>query len=112
MSFGREERTGGHYPGLVVLLSPEDNNRLGYNQPVNLKEGDLAMCCKHSGDCFWDYKMIKLSYDSDHQLRFTCGVKFSAYVLGTPYYKQPTEREFHLLMAGETTALTGKVVIK
>jgi hypothetical protein len=80
-----------------------------------LKDGDLAMCIKHSGDCFWYYQLVDNDFsfypqfDIDKKLRRGYRLikesNFGAYTLGDAYEFQPTDREFHLLMAGERTAL-------
>ena len=76
-----------------------------------LKEGDLAMCTKLTGDCFWDYVLVRpnISPVESHVgptgkqvYKAILGSRFGAYTLGTPHTWQPTERQFHWLMAGES----------
>lgn len=111
-------RTDGHYPGLIVSIDETDFSRVG-NCWMNgrLKKGDLAMVLSHSGDCFFDYALVATKfwindgkeYRPDlpmrHGYRLIQESKFGAYTLGTTYKYQPTTREYHLLMAGETTTM-------
>ena len=113
MSTNRRWRTGGHRPGLVVLVGSGDLSRVGNCwMKGRLRQGDVAMCLQHRGDCFWDYALLRSSpieilVDSNDRFlyRLIRESEFGAYTLGTPYERwQPTEREYHLLLAGESVA--------
>jgi hypothetical protein len=79
-----------------------------------LLDGDLAMAVRWSGDCFWYYRLIEFSpnrrfgdgpYKGQCVYRLIAGSEFGAYVIGAPYELQPTDREKHLLLAGESIGL-------
>jgi hypothetical protein len=96
--------TGGHHPGLVLTLSENDLERVGNCwMRGRLRAGDVVMCMEHSGDCFWNYALLECFANG---YRLIAGSKFGAYTLGTPHEWQPTTREFHLLMAGESVLTT------
>ena len=59
---------------------------------------DLALCAAHSGDCFYDYILVK---EYTNGLRGIPESKFGSYALGKEESVELTAREFHLLMAGE-----------
>ena len=58
---------------------------------------DLCVCIKHSGDCFDDYFAVRKQEDGKYKI---VG-KFGAYVFGSSR-GELTERDFHLLLAGES----------
>lgn len=81
--------------GAVYRYSHADHAcRMGHNerQPGN---GDLCLCVRHSGDCFYDYAVLRF----DHG-QWTVEFKFGAYAFGTPELELST-RAVHLLLAGE-----------
>lgn len=80
-----------------------------------LLEGDVAMVVRHSGDSYYTYKLVNFGATAgDGRYRGRClyqlidASAFGAYELGTPYAYQPTEREIHLLLAGESIALDAR----
>lgn len=75
-------------------------SRLGSNdrQP---REGSLAICARHSGDCFFDYVPLRIDYGK----RTMNGLpkrEFGAYAFSEEAKVKLSPRRFHLLMAGET----------
>lgn len=92
---------------MLVSLSPKDFSRVGHCwMRDRLLDGDLAMVLSHAGDAFWDYVLvehgswIRHGKENRHGYRLIGESRFGAYVLGTPFKYQPTEREYHLLVAG------------
>lgn len=91
--------------GAIYLLEKKDmeSYSLGNNskQP---KVGDLCLCVRHSGDCFYSYIVLKSipslkrtrNYTLDY---YTTGLRFGAYVLGKKV-KKLKDKEFHLLLGG------------
>lgn len=80
------ERWGrGNQLGALYVLTEEDlEHRLGDND-INdkLKEGDKAVCMKHSGDCFFNYQLLREL--TGYILTASRGKKFGAYaLLGMP----------------------------
>lgn len=103
-------RTDEHYPGLLLVIAEKDFSRVGNCwMKGRLKVGDLILCMKHAGDCFWKYAIVEnhftLASTGRQGYLLVAASAFGAYTLGTPYEFQPTTREFHLLMAGETISL-------
>ena len=95
------EQRGGRTVGVVYVLDAEiDNKRFGSHWfKGRVKDGDVVLCTEHSGDCFYDYKLIKvyangLEIHSDSPC--ICG-----YTLGRESQAVLTARECCLLMAGE-----------
>lgn len=113
-----EWRSGGHRPGLILVIGEQDLSRLGHVwMQGRLLVGDLIMCLRRSGDCFWQYCLVGHRHPLDpfcspecygRGYRLMPFTEFGAYVLGTPYVYQPSEREFHLLMAGERIELSAE----
>ena len=116
-------RKDGVVLGKVYRLSKRDLGRVGGCwMNGRLHVGDLVMPIRHSGDCFYDYRLIQggttrentrvmnaqgqLCYDAPK------GAVFGAYSLGTLYEEQPTEEEYHLLMAGVHTAFSDRLDVK
>lgn len=60
-------------------------------------DGDLCVCISHTGDCFNDYFAVRKQEDGKYKI---VG-KFGAYVFGRDIGTL-TERDFHLLLAGES----------
>lgn len=91
---------GGRDVGCVIRFTEADNHRLGNNEPrVSLRDGDLALCVRHSGDYFYDYRLLVRT----PQDQYTLGTAFGAYECGMSQ-KIPGQK-FHLLMAGLPTDL-------
>ena len=100
-------RPGGYHVGLIVQIEDPENERIGACWFAGrLRQGDRLLVTAHSGDCFWDYRLL-CSYGPD-RVRLIETERISGYCLGKPHEKQPTTSEFHLLMAGEKTALTAQ----
>lgn len=106
--------TGGHHPGLVLVVRQEDLGRVGNCwMKGRLKVGDIIMCISHSGDCFWNYMLLEhmgmdgFKKPAANVYRLIEGAKFGAYSLGAPSLLQPTTREMHLLLAGESVSVQG-----
>jgi hypothetical protein len=107
------ERTGGVKAGDIIEIKKADFSRVGNCwMRGRLKKGDLAIAIQQSGDCFWTYALLKHdSVDIRNRPLYQIipEARFGAYVLGTPYPYQPTEREGHLLLAGEMIPLSAQV---
>jgi hypothetical protein len=105
-------RPDGVYFGQLRLLHAADNLRVGHCWMAGrLLDGDIAMALEHAGDCFWRYVLLGREYTRNvakqRVYKIEPASKFSAYTLGVPSAIQPTEREMHLLAAGEFVALSG-----
>jgi hypothetical protein len=84
---------------LLVLNDPNDLERIGHCwMEGRLKLGDVVLCFDHSGDCFNDYILIEVFHNG---IRGIPESKFGAYTLGTETKWQPSNKEYHLLLAGE-----------
>jgi hypothetical protein len=81
-----------------------------------LREGDLVAPVAHTGDAFYSYQLVEggtwftlgrnpgvPAYQIPQGL---VGVTFGAYALGSKLDAQPTQREWHMLMAGEAVNFT------
>jgi hypothetical protein len=100
-------RSGGLHVGLIVEVKEPDSGRRGLDWfNGRLRKGDLLLVTQHSGDCFWDYRLIQSS--GPDKVRLIDSERISGYILGEPHEKQPTIREFHLLMAGESSELSAR----
>lgn len=101
--------TGGHYPGLVLVLREEDFAQVSNCwMKGRLKAGELIMCTKHAGDYFWYYALLEHVGKNTHNkeiYKLNLRSEFGAYVLGETTSYQPTHREFHLLMAEEQVCM-------
>lgn len=103
-------------PGMLLLLNEKDLKRVGNCwMKGRLMLEDLVMCLKNTGDSFYEYCLVEhhvvLHQGNKEGIGYKAILesKFSAYSLSTPYYIQPTEREAHLLVAGEQTHLEADV---
>ena len=98
------ERPGNTIGALYRVRDDSENSRVGHCWMAGrLRKGDLLLCIEHSGDCFNNYVLCELHTNA---IRALHGSKFGAYVFGDPLVEELTAREFHLLMAGESVALT------
>lgn len=101
----RPQRLGGVHTGQLFTVRPEDFGRVGNCwMRGRLKEGDLIFSMGHSGDCFWTYCLVEHDVFTVHGqglYKLIPESSFGAYVLGELYPSQPTDREVHLLLAGE-----------
>ena len=89
----------GNTIGKVYLAEPE---RFGINKGV--KKGTPCLCVDHTGDCFYYYVPIK-TYIGKSGKKFisaSLNKEFGSYTFGKLAKKQFTNREYHLLLAGET----------
>lgn len=111
-----EWRTGGARIGKVYRVLPSDLGRVGNCwMRGRLREGDLVTPISHSGDCFWQWQLINGEGPFTYHARgavgpgfkINAGVRFGGYCMGELLAHQPTDREYHLLMAGETVHFTG-----
>ncbi len=105
------ERKGGHEVGLVVKLTAKDNERVGNHwMRGRLLDGDLAICLEHTGDCFWDYQLLRQTKTAVGATVFELirGSRFGAYVLGTPHGASPTKDELEILLLGQAVPFTGQ----
>ena len=87
--------TGANIQTIYKYISQNDADRMGNCKRLP-KEGDLCLCVDHSGDCFYDYYVIRKGKDNKWGIVF----KFGAYYFGKKV-KTLTERNFHLLLAKE-----------
>lgn len=105
----RPQRLGGVHTGELYVIRPEDFGRVGNCwMKGRLKDGDLIIATGHSGDCFWTYCLVEhgsVNVEGRQLYKVIPESSFGAYVLGEPYPSQPTEREVHLLLAGESVPL-------
>ena len=86
--------------GVIYILSEEDNDRFGSHWfKGRIKDGDVVLCTAHSGDCFYDYKLIHI-YGNGLEL-LDDSPRICGYGLGVESEAELTSREYHLLMAGE-----------
>lgn len=107
--FGREWGTGASIGGLVVFDSEQSLQRVGSCWMAGrVKVGDVALCISHSGDCFYNYILVEIG---GNFIRGLPGSEFGAYVFGRPIKSwTPTDREHHLLCAGESIIFKGEVL--
>ncbi|MEE8577293.1 MAG: hypothetical protein V3T31_08550 [candidate division Zixibacteria bacterium] len=91
---------GGQSIGVIYILSEADNDRFGSHWfKGRIKDGDVVLCVAHTGDCFYDYKLIKV-YGNGLEV-LDDSPRMCGYGLGIESEGELTSREFHLLMAGE-----------
>lgn len=91
---------GGQEVGTVYLLSVEDNKRFGSHWFAGrIKDGDVALCVEHTGDCFYDYKLLLVFANGLEIAKDSPGL--CGYGLGRRVAGELSAREYHLLMAGE-----------
>ncbi len=86
---------GGAEVGVLYEYRKEDIARLGHCAVP--KVGDLLLCVAHTGDCFYNYLIIK----NRRGEFYAPGKEVCGYALGKKI-KPLTKRQFHLLLAGET----------
>jgi hypothetical protein len=92
-------RGGANIGALYRVADERDLARVGNCwMSGRLRVGDLLLCLAHSGDCFYDYMLVK---EYDNGLEGIPRSKFGAYVLGEPSSPRLTSRQYHLLAAGE-----------
>lgn len=82
-------------------------NRLG-NNDIQPKTGVLAVCTVHAGDCFYYYRLLEQCKNvfGEPTTYYSLGLRFGSYTLRESDMKL-TNRQFHLLMAGDTIQLKG-----
>lgn len=103
----------------VYRVRQADLERVGYCwMKGRLLVDDLVMPIDQSGDCFFTYLLIEggrmrgmstVNAEGKHSYKAVAGVTFGAYALGTLHDEQPTEREYHLLRAGESTVFSDHI---
>ncbi len=102
-------RTGDHGPGLVLEIQTYDveRDRVGHCwMKGRLRAGDIIMCMQHAGDCFWQYAILEcVATYPGHKYRLVRESTFGAYTLGAPTAWQPSEQDFHNLMAGNSVTI-------
>lgn len=113
-------RTGSVRRVDVYCLREADLDSVGHCwMKGRLRAGDLVTPIEHTGDCFWTYQLLEggswlriggrgPEVEAASAYRLCNGGTFGAYVMGVPHDEQPTSREWHLLMAGETVNFTRK----
>lgn len=85
--------------GTMYKLSKKDLDRVGSCwMSGRLMVGDLVLCIRHSGDCFYDYILVE---EGANFYEGIPGSEFGSYTLGTKV-KEFSNKEYHLLAAGET----------
>lgn len=93
---------GGAIEGALYRIGADDLDRVGSCwMKGRLKIGDLVLCIKHSGGCFYDY--ILVTEYANPSIQGIPGSMFGAYTLG----KKEAElnyKDFHLVAAGESVA--------
>jgi hypothetical protein len=88
----------GNSIGKLYILDENDLSRVGDCwMKGRLHVGDVVLCTAHSGDCFNDYVLIRSFHNG---LEAILGATFGAYVFGTELDWQPSDKEYHLLLAG------------
>lgn len=91
---------GGNSIGSAYLIKRQDVDRVGNCwMKGRLRVGDVVLCKQHSGDCFYDYILLEIFGNG---VRGLGQVNFGSYTFSTELKWKPTEREFHLLCAGES----------
>lgn len=59
----REWGKGNRKVGQVVILREQDKSNFGYSLSIGIvpapKVDSLLLTVAHSGDCFWDYRLIE-----------------------------------------------------
>jgi hypothetical protein len=89
------DRAWGVSAEVGALYRVVDIARVGHTWKPSV--GDLAVCVGHSGDHFYDYKVIvPMGEDS-----YMFGKSFGAYSGCADKVRKLSKREYHLLMAGE-----------
>ena len=93
----------GNIIGAVYTVTQEhlDDYRIDASKKVSV--GTRLLCCKHSGDCFYDYKILG---HSPLMCKVTIVGETWGYSLSGEARKL-TDREFHLLLAGENVNIVG-----
>jgi len=91
---GTDSWGGGNSIGKIYLVA---TTRLGNNarQP---KEGSLALCVEHSGDCFYDY--IPIIRVGKNKIKAQLRMRFGSYTFSIASSIKLTTEKFHLLLAG------------
>jgi len=98
-------RDGGVDIGDLFVLNGEFEHRLGHGWARGrLKQGDVLVAIRHSGDCFHDYLLLdpsKIVSGGKTMLRLVpVATPFGSYTLGDPIGTLP-QRQLGLALAGE-----------
>lgn len=86
------------YEGEAVLYGEEDKLRIG-DCTLLPKEGDLCLVLKQSGDCFYDYALVRKQKNG----MWKKVGKFRAHSFGKRV--KMSKRNFHLLLVGDEVSL-------
>ena len=94
----------GNEIGAVYVLNAECTARVGGGwMKGRLRAGDIALCIEHTGDGFFDYILLETGEN------FVKGIpasRFGSYCFGVGACRWlPSDREFHLLCAGESITI-------
>ena len=98
---GMNDWRGGNLIGAVYMVEP---SRLGLGKFLP-RQNTLALCVEHSGDCFYDYVPLRV-----HRRWIVADLEntFGSYIFSKESSLKLTNREFHLLLAGEKLSGRGK----
>lgn len=84
-------------PNHVGWLYVASESCFGHGQAgKGIKDGDLVLCIRHSGDCFYDFILVTESEPG--RLTGHPETRIGSYALG--FHCGISEREYHLLAAG------------
>lgn len=86
---------GGNEPGTLYRVREFETDRVGADG-TRWREGDLLLVVRHSGDCFYDYRRVRI----DRKGSIKCTGKTCGYALGLGV-RIPID-VYHLLMAGKS----------
>ena len=92
-------RSGGETGRVFIYRDDIDKNRMGMCDWLP-KDGDWCVQTNHSGDCFYNYIVIRKTKEG----KYKKVNRFGAYCFGKPGRKL-TNRQYHLLLAGEPVCL-------
>lgn len=96
--YGDREWRGGNSKKVLYRVMPEEVSRCGH-VPHKWKAGDLLIVEEHSGDCFYDYRIVRYRDGALRAVKKTAGYALS---VGIPI----SERMYYLLLAGEKVPMS------
>jgi hypothetical protein len=91
-----------------IYVYSKKSTMLGHNNlNEKLRDGDLLLCTAHSGDCFYNYRLIRRykSKAGNPRLKLVKGFEIGSYQISKESKIKLTERQFHLLMAGLSASI-------
>lgn len=92
-------RGGAQVGKLYMIQSDDDFSRVGNcAMSGRLRKGDILVAIRHSGDCFYDYQLVKV-YANAVTVE---DIKLGAYTLGKPTKWQIPANEVQAFLAGES----------